>query len=60
MVNHKKLLKKLVLEKLINLRKITVYLQDWVMDPLKVKDVINKVDPKNLRIKDFIRIKIGE
>ena len=35
--------------------------QDWVMDPkLKVKDVINKVDPKNLRIKDFIRIKIGE
>ena len=35
--------------------------QDWVMDPkLKVKDVLNKVDPKNLKIKDFIRIKIGE
>jgi len=35
--------------------------QDWVMDPkLKVKDVLNKVDAKNLKIKDFIRIKIGE
>ena len=35
--------------------------QDWVMDPkLKVKDVLNKVDSKNLNIKDFIRIKIGE
>ena len=35
--------------------------QDWVMDPkLKVKDVLNKVDSKSLKIKDFIRIKIGE
>ena len=35
--------------------------QDWVMDPkLKVKDVINMVDSKSLKIKDFIRIKIGE
>ena len=35
--------------------------QDWVMDPkLKVKDVLNKVESKNLKIKDFIRIKIGE
>ncbi len=35
--------------------------QDWVMDPkIKVKDVLNKVDSKNLKIKDFIRIKIGE
>ena len=35
--------------------------QDWVMDPkLKVKDVLTKVDPKSLKIKDFIRIKIGE
>ena len=35
--------------------------QDWVMDPkLKVKDVLTKVDSKNLNIKDFIRIKIGE
>ena len=35
--------------------------QDWVMDPkLKVKDVLTKVDTKNLNIKDFIRIKIGE
>ena len=28
--------------------------------PLKVKDVLTKVDTKNLNIKDFIRIKIGE
>ena len=35
--------------------------QDWVMDPkVKVKDVLTKVDAKNLNIKDFIRIKIGE
>ena len=35
--------------------------QDWVMDPkLKVKDVLSKVDSKSLKIKDFIRIKIGE
>ena len=35
--------------------------QDWVMDPkLKVKDVLSKVDSNNLKIKDFIRIKIGE
>ena len=35
--------------------------QDWVMDPkLKVKDVLTKVDAKSLKIKDFIRIKIGE
>ena len=35
--------------------------QDWVMDAkLKVQDVLNKIDSKNLKIKDFIRIKIGE
>ena len=35
--------------------------QDWVMDPkLKVKDVLTKVDSKSLKIKNFIRIKIGE
>ena len=35
--------------------------QDWVMDPkLKVNDVLTKVDTKSLKIKDFIRIKIGE
>ena len=35
--------------------------QDWVMDPkLKVGDVLSKVDSKSLKIKDFIRIKIGE
>ena len=34
--------------------------QDWVMDPkLKVKDVLNKIS-SSLKIKDFIRIKIGE
>ena len=40
---------------------ISLLTQDWVMDPkLKVKDVLNKVDSKSLKIKDFIRIKIGE
>ena len=35
--------------------------QDWVMDPkLKVEDVLNKIDSKSLKVKDFIRIKIGE
>ena len=35
--------------------------QDWVMDPkLKVKDVLTKVDSKGLKIKNFVRIKIGE
>ena len=35
--------------------------QAWVMDPkLKVKDVLTKVDSKSLKIKNFIRIKIGE
>ena len=35
--------------------------QDWVMEPkFKVKDVLSKVDSKSLKIKDFIRIKIGE
>ena len=35
--------------------------QDWVMDPkLKVRDVLSKIDSKSLKIKDFIRIKIGE
>jgi len=35
--------------------------QDWVMDPkLKVREVLTKVDSKSLKIKDFIRIKIGE
>jgi len=35
--------------------------QDWVIDPkLKVNDVLNKVDSKSLKIKDFVRIKIGE
>ena len=40
---------------------ISLLTQDWVMDPkLKVGDVLNKVNSKSLKIKDFIRIKIGE
>ena len=35
--------------------------QDWVMDPkLKVKDVLINVGSNSLKIKDFIRIKVGE
>ena len=35
--------------------------QDWVMEPKKkVKDVINELNEKNLRISDFLRLKIGE
>ena len=40
---------------------VSLLTQDWVMDPkLKVGDVLNKVNSKSLKIKDFIRIKIGE
>ena len=40
---------------------ISLLTQDWVMDPkLKVKDILTKIDSKSLKIKDFIRIKIGE
>ena len=40
---------------------ISLLTQDWVMDPkLKVRDVLTKIDSKSLKIKDFIRIKIGE
>ena len=36
-------------------------IKDWVMDPkLKVKDILKKIDSKSLKIKDFVRIKIGE
>ena len=35
--------------------------QDWVMDPKKkVKDVLNEMKVENLKIKEFVRIKIGE
>ena len=35
--------------------------QDWVMDPkLKVKDILTKIGSQNVKIKNFIRIKIGE
>ena len=35
--------------------------QDWVMQPkMKVKDVINELSLNNIKINEFIRIKIGE
>ena len=35
--------------------------QDWVMEPKKkVKDIMNELKIKDLKIKDFYRIKIGE
>ncbi len=35
--------------------------QDWVMDTkLKVKDIIKSLDIQELKINDFIRVKIGE
>ena len=35
--------------------------QDWVMEPKKkVKDILAEINAPNLKIKEFIRIKIGE
>ncbi len=35
--------------------------QDWVMEPKKkVKDIIKEINIPNLKIKEFIRLKIGE
>ena len=35
--------------------------QNWVMEPKKkVKDIMNELKIKDLKIKDFYRIKIGE
>ncbi len=35
--------------------------QDWVMEPKKkVKDVISEISTKEIMIKEFIRLKIGE
>ena len=35
--------------------------QNWVMDPKsKVQDVISSINIPNLKIKEFVRIKIGE
>ena len=35
--------------------------QDWVMEPKKkVKDVLKELDIKDLKIKNFFRIKIGD
>ena len=35
--------------------------QNWVMDPKKkVKDIIKELNIPELKIEDFIRIKIGE
>ena len=39
----------------------TLMNQQWVMEPKKkVKDILKELDIKNLNIKDFTRIKIGE
>ena len=35
--------------------------QDWVMEPKKkVKDILNELNIPNLKIIEFVRIKIGE
>ena len=35
--------------------------QDWVIEPKKkVKDVISEISTKEIMIKEFIRLKIGE
>ena len=35
--------------------------QDWVIEPKKkVKDILNELNIKDLKIKEFTRIKIGE
>ena len=35
--------------------------QDWVMEPKKkVKDIISEKNIQSLKIKNFVRIKIGE
>ena len=35
--------------------------QDWVMDTKKkVKDILQEINIPNLKIREFIRIKIGE
>ena len=35
--------------------------QDWVMEPKKkVRDILKELDIKDLKIKDFFRLKIGE
>ena len=35
--------------------------QDWVMEPKKkVKDILSEIDIPGLKIKEFIRMKIGE
>ena len=35
--------------------------QDWVMEPKKkVKDIISELNISDFKIKEFVRIKIGE
>ena len=35
--------------------------QDWVMEPKKkVKEIIDELNIPNLKIKEFVRFKIGE
>ena len=34
--------------------------QNWVMEPKKVSDILSEINIPNLKIKEFVRIKIGE
>ena len=35
--------------------------QDWVMEPKKkVKEIISEINIKDLKIKEFMRLKIGD
>ena len=34
--------------------------QDWVMKPKKVKDILTEINIPSLKIKEFVRMKIGE
>ena len=36
-------------------------MQDWVMEPKKkVKDILTEINIPKLKIKEFVRLKIGE
>ena len=34
--------------------------QNWVMEPKKVKDILSEINISDLKIKEFVRLKIGE
>ena len=56
------------LQKKISLGKINKFkeenslmLQNWVMEPKKkVRDILSEINIPSLKIKEFVRIKIGE